>query len=61
MLGCKVSYPVTSEFTISRSGLDIMVYDVIANRSKSKVHLKIGDIEFKVFGEEYFLFFNSFK
>ena len=56
-----MSYPVTSEFTISRSGLDIMVYDVIANRSKSKVHLKIGDIEFKVFGEEYFLFFNSFK
>ena len=42
------SYPVTSEFSISRSGLDIMVDDVIAHGSMSKVHLKIGDIEFKV-------------
>merc|ERR1719354_1245853 len=42
------SYPVTSEFSISRSGLDIMVDDVIAHGSMSKVHLKIGDIEFKL-------------
>ena len=51
------SYPVSSKFSFSRSGLDIEVYDVIAKRSKSKVHLKIGDIQFKVLVKLSFLSF----
>ena len=44
----RFSNSVTSAFSINRSGFDIMVYDVITHKSKSKVHLKIGDVEFKV-------------
>ena len=50
------SYPVTSEFSISRSGLEIMVYDVIAHGSMSKVNLKIGETEFKVLLQKIFIF-----
>ena len=50
------SYPVTSEFSISRSGLEIMVYDVIAHGSMSKVNLKIGKTEFKVLLQKIIIF-----
>ena len=50
------SYPVTSEFSISRSGLEIMVYDVIAHGSMSKVNLKIGETEFKVLLQKIIIF-----
>ena len=42
------SYPISSKFSISQSGLDIKVYDVVSHGSMSKIHLKIGKIVFKV-------------
>ena len=51
------SYPVSSKFSFSRSGFDIKVYDVTSKVSMSKVHLKIGDTQFKVLVKTYLLSF----